>query len=79
LLCKNEYFGIEKITIEKSFHDNSHKEKFDILTCVDGEGIIEGNGFSEKIKLGDSYLIPATLGSYDIKGQITVLKSYPVV
>lgn len=79
LLCKNEYFGIEKITIEKSFHDNSDKEKFDILTCVDGEGRIEGNGFSEKIKLGDSYLIPATLGSYEIKGQITVLKNYPVV
>lgn len=79
LLCKNEYFGIEKITIEKSFCDNSDKEKFDVLTCVDGEGKIDGDGFSEKIKLGDSYLIPATLGSYEIKGQMTILKNYPVV
>ena len=57
----------------------SNEEKFDILTCVDGEGIIEGNGYSEKIKMGDSYLIPATLGEYKIQGKLTVLKSYPVV
>jgi mannose-6-phosphate isomerase len=79
LLCKNEYFGIEKLTIEKSFKDSSDKEKFDILTCVESEGTIEGDGYSEKIKLGDSYLIPAALGNYKINGQLVVLKSYPVV
>lgn len=79
LLCKNEYFGIEKLIIEKSLKHTSDKEKFDILTCVDGEGTIEGNGYSEKIKMGDTYLIPATLGTYEIKGHIKILKSYPVV
>ncbi|PRR81039.1 type I phosphomannose isomerase catalytic subunit [Clostridium vincentii] len=79
LLCENEYFGIEKIIIEKSVEENSNKEKFDILTCVDGEGIIEGKGYTEKIKMGDSYLIPATLGKYEIKGQLILLKSYPVI
>jgi len=79
LLCKNEYFEIEKLTIEKSLEDNSSEEKFDILTCVDGGGIIEGKGYSEKIKKGDSYLIPATLGKYQIMGQLTLLKSYPVI
>lgn len=79
LLCKNEYFGIEKLAIEEILKDSSDADKFEILTCVDGEGIIEGNGYSEKIKMGDSYLIPATLGTYEIKGKLTVLKSYPVV
>ncbi|MDS0525949.1 class I mannose-6-phosphate isomerase [Clostridium sp. SHJSY1] len=79
LLCENEYFGIEKLNIETSIEDNSDKEKFYILTCVDGEGTIEGIGYSEKIKMGDSYLIPASLGSYKINGQVVVLKSYPVV
>jgi Phosphomannose isomerase len=79
LLCKNEYFGIEKFTIEEVLKDNSDTDKFEILTCVDGEGMIEGDGYSEKIKMGDSYLIPATLGNYKIKGKLTVLKSYPVV
>jgi len=79
LLCKNEYFGMEKLIIESSLTDKSNEEKFDMLTCVDGEGIIEGSGYSEKIKMGDSYLIPATLGEYKIKGKLTLLKSYPVV
>ncbi|RII36459.1 class I mannose-6-phosphate isomerase [Clostridium chromiireducens] len=79
LLCKNEYFGIEKLTIAETLEDSSDSDKFAILTCVEGEGIIEGNGYSEKIKIGDSYLIPAALGTYEIKGKLTVLKSYPVV
>jgi mannose-6-phosphate isomerase len=79
VLCKNEYFGIEKITVGESLKDSSDEEKFDIFTCVEGEGTIEGNGYSEKIKMGDSYLIPAALGIYKITGQLTILKSYPVV
>ena len=79
LLCKNEYFGIEKISISKEYSDVSDKDKFDMYTCVEGEGVIEGNDFSEIIKMGDSFLIPATLGEYKIKGNIKVLKSYPVV
>lgn len=79
LMCKNEYFGIEKLTIEIELEDTSKKEKFDILTCVDGEGIIEGQGYSEKIKMGDSYLIPAALGEYKVRGKLALLKSYPVV
>jgi mannose-6-phosphate isomerase len=79
LMCKNEYFGIKKLTIEIELEDASDDGKFDILTCVDGEGIIEGQGYSEKIKMGDSYLIPAALGTYKIRGKLILLKSYPVV
>ena len=79
LLCKNEYFGIEKIIITSEYKDASNLEKFYMYTCVEGEGIIEGRNFKEAIKMGDSYLIPANLGEYSIKGNIIVLKSYPVV
>ncbi|MGG7058212.1 type I phosphomannose isomerase catalytic subunit [Clostridium tertium] len=79
LLCENEYFGIEKISISKEYSDASDTDKFDMYTCVEGEGIIEGSNFSEIIKMGDSFLIPATLGEYKIVGNIKVLKSYPVV
>jgi len=48
--------------------DVSDIEKFDMYTCVDGEGVIVGKDFEEVIKTGDSYLIPATLGEYKIKG-----------
>lgn len=79
LLCKNEYFGMEKISIEKEFKDKSNEEFFYMYTCVEGNGYIKGNNFVEEIKLGDSILIPATLGEYKIEGNVKVLKSYPVV
>ena len=79
LLCKNDYFGIEKISINKEFKDKSNEEILYIYTCVEGNGYIKGNNFEEKINLGDSILIPATLGEYKIEGNIKVLKSYPVI
>ena len=79
LLCENEYFKIEKLIIKESLKDSSDKERFHILTCVSGKGLIQGARYLEKIKMGDSYLIPATLGEYYIKGCITLIKSYPTV
>jgi mannose-6-phosphate isomerase len=77
ILCKSNYFTIEKYIITKEVEEESDKDKFFIFTCVDGEGeIISGNDFKEKISKGDSLLIPATLGKYRIKGELTLLKSY---
>lgn len=70
---------MEKIAITSEYKDVSDIEKFDMYTCVDGEGVIVGKDFEEVIKTGDSYLIPATLGEYKIKGNAIVLKSYPVI
>lgn len=107
---ENKYFGMQKINIETEWNDCSNEEKFFILTCVDGCGIIEScgtvesdgavegdgtngqvnetngqvdkdmikQGFCEEIKMGDSYLIPATLGKYVVKGNLAVIKSYPM-
>jgi mannose-6-phosphate isomerase len=77
VLCKSDYFTIEKYIVSKEVEEDSNKDKFFIFTCVDGEGeIISGNDFKEKIYKGDSILIPATLGKYIIKGNVTLLKSY---
>lgn len=76
-LCENEFFGINKYTITSEFKDTSDTEKFFILTCVDGEGFIVGEGFKEIISKGDSFFIPATLGDYKISGELDILKSYP--
>ena len=69
---------MQKVNIETQWDDCSNEEKFFILTCVDGNGTIEGNDFSEEIKMGDSYLIPATLGTYAVRGNLSVIKSYPM-
>ncbi|MBU3227352.1 type I phosphomannose isomerase catalytic subunit [Clostridium algidicarnis] len=77
LLCENEYFGMEKYNIKKELNDESDEKRFFIITCVEGNGGIIFKNSKEKIKKGDSYLIPATLGKYSIKGQLEIIKSYP--
>lgn len=76
ILCESEYFTIEKYEIKKSVKENSDKERFYLFTCVDGNGVIKYKDGEEKILMGDSVFIPATLGEYELIGNFTLLKSY---
>ena len=77
VLCKSEYFTIEKYVIHEKLVEKSDVNKFYIFTCVDGEGKISSvDGTAVEISKGDSILIPATLGEYEIEGDLTLLKSY---
>lgn len=78
LLCKNEYFGMEKYEIKGTVKENSDLERFFIFTVVEGDGEIKSKDFVQKVKMGDSVFIPATLGEYEISGELKVLKSYAV-
>lgn len=76
VLCNSEFFTIEKYVIENEVKSKSNEDKFFILTCTDGEGMIESNSEKTKLEKGDSVLIPAYLGDYLVKGNLTVLKTY---
>ncbi|MEG0086867.1 MAG: type I phosphomannose isomerase catalytic subunit [Niameybacter sp.] len=76
LLCQGEYFTVEKHIIEDEMIDTSNEEKFYIYTCVEGEGTLASFGETITVKTGDSVFIPATLGTFSITGQLTVLKSF---
>ena len=74
--CRCKYFTLELYNIETKLLEKSDEERFYIFTCVDGMGeIIWENGSSNIVK-GESILIPALLGSYEIRGEMKVLKSY---
>ena len=74
-LCRNKYFSIDKYIIDNCYEGKSDKDAFQIITCVEGEGTIEGNDYREVINKGDSFLLPATLGVYKIKGNLELLLS----
>ena len=76
LLCEGPYFTVEKQVIEGELIGHSTEEKFFIYTCVKGEGTVATFDTTLEIKMGDSFLIPATLGTFSIAGELTVLKSY---
>ncbi|WP_027633812.1 type I phosphomannose isomerase catalytic subunit [Clostridium hydrogeniformans] len=73
-LC--EHFSLEEYNIEEKLEETSDKERFFVLTCVEGEGKILYKDGIEEIEKGDSVLIPANLGRYTILGRLKLLKSY---
>ena len=75
-LCLSEYFTIQMYKVNTCAKEKSDENRFYLFTCVDGNGLIKYNGQEEKILMGDSIFIPATLGEYELVGDFTLLKSY---
>lgn len=73
-LCKD--FSLEKYDITNEVTEFSDNERFFVFTCVEGNGKIISENRAEKIKMGDSILIPAFLGKYVLRGNMSLLKSY---
>lgn len=74
-LIKNEYFSVERICVEGKYKERV-EGRFEIFSVIEGEGQFDWENNLYKIKKGDTYLIPASLESFIIKGKIELLKSY---
>ena len=74
ITCK--YFKADTIFITSKYKQISNPETFEAIMVVEGNGTIKANGKEYKIKLGDSFIIPASLGEYEIEGKIKLLKAY---
>ncbi len=67
-LCKNNYFQTNKIVLTQEMErDLSLIDSFVVYMCVEGDGIIEGNNFSETITKGETILVPAVINELNIK------------
>jgi len=73
-LCKD--FSLELYDVCTSVKEKSDNERFYAFTCVEGNGKIKFEGGEEDINKGDSVMIPATLGEYELFGSMKLLKSY---
>lgn len=74
--CGCEKFSLELYDVYSEVVERSDPERFYIFTCVEGEGIFFFSQGNEKIQKGESVLIPASLGSYTVQGEVKLLKSY---
>ena len=77
-LCNSEYYTIDKCIINSKYNTSSGNDMFSIITCVEGKGLINYKNGMEVIIKGDSILIPAQLGDYEIKGNLEILISKPI-
>ena len=64
-VIKSEFFETYYLNVTNSFKMNT-EGSYDVLMCVDGEGMIKYNNGETSIKLGETILIPAELGEYSL-------------
>lgn len=78
LLCKNDFFQTNKIVFTKELkRDLVDIDSFVVYMCVEGDGIIVVNNYSETIKKGETLLIPAQIKELVIKSNAaTFLEVY---
>ena len=69
------YFRAYRVDVRKYVELLCDGESFQYVLCVEGTGVICCGGAQYSIKRGESYLMPAALGSYQIKGTCRVLVS----
>jgi mannose-6-phosphate isomerase len=72
----NRYFSVETDRICGAFSEDTEGKSFIVLFGVEGEGeIIYGSGRTRIVK-GETVLLPAALGVYQIKGTLKLLRAY---
>ena len=78
LICRSPYFETNKLQLTKKYtRDLSTIDSFVVYMCIDGEGELIMNGHTEKIKKGDTILIPADTIMLNIKTQsVSFLEVY---
>ncbi len=75
-LVANRLFCMEMIEIDGQLIDNANGSRFFIYTFLEGDGNITCSAGKFSIRMGESVLIPASLGKYSIEGHIKGICSY---
>ena len=75
LLASCEFFNVEKHCIDGRCEFSTNAESFNSVLCLDGDGIISHNGESYSLVKGDSYFIPANMGTYIVSGNVEIIVS----
>lgn len=75
LLASSEYFKVSKLELSSLTELSVSEQSFTSILCIDGEGSIQANGERYPIRKGDSYFLPAGMGSYSVDGELTLILS----
>ncbi len=74
-IIKNEFFNVNKIVIKEEFETYSSLNTLSIMNVVDGNGKIYTSNNEYVLKKGDTFIIPATMGIYRIKGKLEIIET----
>jgi mannose-6-phosphate isomerase len=74
--CLNDKFALDIINVKEKYKTEGDKERFCILTAVEGSGKLSWNDQEIKLKETESVLIPAYSEEFVIEGKMKLMKSY---
>lgn len=75
-ISHQKFFYIDKINVNGRFAYSSYQKTFQAINVIQGNGTLEYNTNKYTVKQGDSFIIPATLGKYIMKGNMEIIMSY---
>lgn len=75
-IAESPYFLVEKGLIQGEESAATSKESFVILMIVEGDGILRWGDGEQTVRAGDCFLLPATLGHYELSGALTLLRCW---
>lgn len=75
-LVKSKYFISEKIEVLQQYKDKTYGESFYIFNCISGKGKLLYKELKYSLQPGDTFMIPAFLGEFNIEGKIDMIKTY---
>ena len=76
ILCRCEYFEVERIQVTKGFSFSVLETSFQVLLCTDGSGGLETDETNRPLRFekGSCIFLPADLGRCHVIGECTLLK-----
>lgn len=75
-LCCCRYFGAEKVELDGVVSEETDGRSFHILFCTSGDAALRWGETETAMEKGDTFLIPAALGAYELEGDCEYLKYY---
>jgi mannose-6-phosphate isomerase len=75
-LIADEHFAIEKIKLSGYSYDSTNKEKMMIILCLQGQLEITWNDETWNVEAGETILLPACMGEFELNGNSEFLKAY---
>lgn len=74
-IAESPYFIVEKGLVRAPWKLSTTPESFVILVIAEGEGSLSWDDGKLELKAGECFLLPASLGVYELDGNLTVLRS----
>lgn len=74
-VMKNRFFYVKKIVVKERFKSHSNINSLLIMNVIKGNGKIYNSNNEYILKRGDTFIIPATMGEYQIIGNLEIIRT----